>query len=175
MGMRDSSKEAAALKARRIALKLSEADAERICGELSFADYSGSNLRAAYSAALSALEAEREPVCPEGVRLHTREDGYVSVMVPHRSNGEYSVASVSASGAVTFNGGASYVSPSVLRFVADLADCRAAQHAVMATERQRLLDVWEAAQKALRDTRAAEYAAALAYDAADRACREAGL
>ena len=108
-----------------------------------------------------ALLGERgpvEPVCPEGVRLHVREDGYTSVMVPYRTGGEAAVASVAPDGRTfTLYHIAPEWSPAILRYVADLMEHLTSKHA--ASDKQRKLDAVKAAV-------AAEMAASNAKDAA---------
>lgn len=143
--------------------------------------------RAAYHAALCALEAKREPVPPAGVRKDVcAADGDWIVIL---EGAVYNAVWVKPDGGMTTSAAEAPVTPALLEYAAALSRYRATKHAAKATERQRLLDAREAAQDALnvaRDARdranrgvtdacAKETEAACALDAARAACREAGL
>ena len=133
-------------------------------------------LRTAYAAALTAEEQRRaaalltEPVAPEGVTVRVVD------RVSYVSNERGLFATVWPSEpCVSLED--EFATPRELRFAADLADYRAAQHA--AGEQQRKIDAVRAAVDAFKEADATYSAALDARDTARKALanakREAGL
>lgn len=120
-----------------------------------------------YRAALEAEEARQaaeraqaEPVCPEGVTVR-RESVYIYVDRAGHVRG-----SVRADGSVSVVG-STCADRVALRYLLDLADYRARQHAE--GDRQRKLDAVRAAEEALDAASHAEEAAHAAYNDAAKA------
>ena len=118
-----------------------------------------------------------EPVAPEGVTVRTFTDLKCTNVSINRGCHDDLIATVWHSDARAVSIENEYATPEALRFVADLADYRAAQHA--ADEQQRKLDAVRAAEEAWK-TACAEYSTAHercndAELALANAKREAGL
>lgn len=151
----------------------------------------------AYAAALTAEEQRRaaapltEPVAPEGVTVRTVTDCRCTYVSINRGCHDDLIATVWHSDARAVSIENEYATPEALRFVADLADYRAAQHA--AGEQQRKIDAVRAAEEVVDKARRVEDEAATdrciadnnwetakralttALDALKAAKREAGL
>ena len=137
----------------------------------------------AYAAALTAEEQRRaaapltEPVAPEGVTVRTVTDCKCTYVSINRGCHDNLIATVWHSDARAVSIEDEYATPEALRFVADLADYRAAQHA--AGEQQRKLNAVRAAEEAFKEADATYSAALDARDTARKALnaakREAGL
>jgi hypothetical protein len=136
-----------------------------------------------YAAALTAEEQRRsaapltEPVAPEGVTVRTVTDCKCTYVSINRGCHDNLIATVWHSDARAVSIEDEYATPEALRFVADLADYRAAQHA--AGEQQRKLNAVRAAEEAFKEADATYSAALDARDTARKALnaakREAGL
>ena len=136
-----------------------------------------------YAAALTAEEQRRsaapltEPVAPEGMTVRTVTDCKCTYVSINRGCRDDLIATVWHSDARAVSIEDEYATPEALRFVADLADYRAAQHA--AGEQQRKLNAVRAAEEAFKEADATYSAALDARDTARKALnaakREAGL
>lgn len=136
-----------------------------------------------YAAALTAEEQRRsaapltEPVAPAGVTVRTVTDCKCTYVSINRGCHDNLIATVWHSDARAVSIEDEYATPEALRFVADLADYRAAQHA--AGEQQRKLNAVRAAEEAFKEADATYSAALDARDTARKALnaakREAGL
>lgn len=138
----------------------------------------------AYAAALTAEEQRRAaapltepPMPPAGVTVRTVTDCKCTYVSINRGCHDNLIATVWHSDARAVSIEDEYATPEALRFVADLADYRAAQHA--AGEQQRKLNAVRAAEEAFKEADATYSAALDARDTARKALnaakREAGL